>query len=109
MMMASHYFIVLFVLSFYAHDLFALNYKWHKKSCLTNVVKSVQNISTTGEAYAVNTDGFFSTHEYKNTFKNAFGLDNHFQGITYNRKRISSLLVELKRKIKLHHYLLSIS
>lgn len=65
---------------------FALNYQWHKKSCLDNVVKSIKQLPNKGEAFVLTTDGFFSDHEYKNTFRNKLGIDNHFQGITYHPK-----------------------
>jgi hypothetical protein len=71
------------ILIFCCGDVFALNYQWHKKSCLQDVVASVKGISTQGLEYKVPADSFFTKHEYKNTLFNCFGIDNHFQGITY--------------------------
>jgi hypothetical protein len=78
----------LFLLTlFWGSNALALNYDWHKKSCLNDVVKSIQEISSEGTGFKVPIDDFFKKHEYKNTILNRFGLDNHFQGITFLPKK----------------------
>ena len=65
----------------------ALNVEWHKKSCLNHVISSINSLSTRGKVFNVSVLSFFKKHEYKNTLFNRFGLDNHFQGITYLPKK----------------------
>lgn len=78
----------------------AHNEQWYKKSCLKDVHKSVENLSPQGESFSVSTKGFFLGDEYRNTFKNSLGLDNHFQGISYIPKKNIVVISGAKKRDK---------
>ena len=84
---------IFFFLSLFSFHAYSTFLDWHNSTCLNNVQATISNLPSVGKSEVFETSNIFTRkYEYRNLLINKFGLDNHFQGIIYNKENDSYIV-----------------